>query len=317
MVDGKGTAVNKEYKDRLFNYIFGREENREWTLSLYNAINGSHYSDASLIEFNTIEEILYMGMRNDTSFIVSGEINVYEHQSTFNPNMPLRLLGYVDRLFSAYISTNRLNKYGEQLIMLPYPKLVVFYNGIKEQEDEVILRLSDSFGEAHRNDADIEVRVRMLNVNYGRNSEIMENCRPLYDYAWLIEQIRQNAKEYGIIRAAGRAIELMPDDFVIKGFLMKHKAEVEGMLDTEYKEAEIRELFMEDGRAQERANTERERKRADEECERADQERKRADEECERADQESKRADQESKRAEKAEARVRELEAMLAENRKL
>ena len=298
MDNGTKAVANREYKDRLFNFIFGREENREWTLSLYNAINGSHYSDASLIEFNTLKEILYMGMRNDTSFIVSGEINVYEHQSSYNPNMPVRMLGYVDRLYSGYISQNKLNKYGEKLIMLPYPKLVVFYNGEKELKDEVILKLSDSFDQAHRDNADIEVRVRMINVNYGRNTEIMNICRPLKEYAWLIKEIRQHIKAYGIIEAVDKAIGDMPGDFLIKSFLVKHKAEVEGMLDTEYNEAEIRELFMEDGRAEERINTERESRRADQESR--------------RADQESRRADEQSLRADKAEERIRELEALLA-----
>lgn len=67
--------------------------------------------------------------------------------------------------------------------MLPTPKLVVFYNGLKEQEDETILRLSDSFDADHRIESDIEVRVRMLNVNYGRNKDLMDKCKPLAEYA--------------------------------------------------------------------------------------------------------------------------------------
>ncbi len=87
--------ANGKYRDRLFNFIFGREENREWTLSLYNAINGSDHKDASLIEFNTLEDVIYMGMKNDTSFIVSNSMSVYEHQSSYNPNMPARMLEYL------------------------------------------------------------------------------------------------------------------------------------------------------------------------------------------------------------------------------
>ncbi len=87
--------ANGKYRDRLFNFIFGREENREWTLSLYNAINGSDHKDASLIEFNTLEDVIYMGMKNDTSFILSNRMSVYEHQSSYNPNMPARMLEYL------------------------------------------------------------------------------------------------------------------------------------------------------------------------------------------------------------------------------
>ena len=129
-------------------------------------------------------------------------------------------------------------------------------------------------------------------------SQVLTLLTLLKEYAWLIKEIRQHIKAYGIIEAVDKAIGDMPGDFLIKSFLAKHKAEVEGMLDTEYNEAEIRELFMEDGRAEERINTERESRRADQESKRADEESKRADQESRRADQESERADQECKRAE-------------------
>lgn len=260
----KEIRVNEKHKDRLFNFIFGQEENREWTLSLYNAINGSNYTDASLIEFNTLEGVLYMNMKNDTSFIISGIWNVYEHQSSFNPNMPYRMLEYIVELFSGYVKVNKLNKYGSSLMKFPIPKLVVFYNGIEEKEDEVILRLSDSFDESET-EADIEVKVRMLNVNFGRNKAIMQVCKPLEEYAWVINRIRETQKKYKeVVDAVDEVVESIPNDFVIRDLLIRNRAEVYGMLDTEYNEAEIRELFMEDGRREERANTERERIRADE-----------------------------------------------------
>ena len=260
----KEIRVNEKHKDRLFNFILGQEENREWTLSLYNAINGSNYTDASLIEFNTLEGVLYMNMKNDTSFIISGIWNVYEHQSSFNPNMPYRMLEYIVELFSGYVKVNKLNKYGSSLMKFPIPKFVVFYNGIEEKEDEVILRLSDSFDESET-EADIEVKVRMLNVNFGRNKAIMQACKPLEEYAWVINRIRETQKKYKeVVDAVDEVVESIPNDFVIRDLLIRNRAEVYGMLDTEYNEAEIRELFMEDGRREERANTERERIRADE-----------------------------------------------------
>ncbi len=138
-------TVNREYKDRLLNFIFGSEENRKWTLSLYNAINHSSYEDENEIVFNTIKEVLYLGMHNDTSFLISDMMSVYEAQSTYNPNMPLRQLQYLGHLYESYITANKLNKYGSELLQLPVPKLVVFYNGLKETEDEVILKLTDSY----------------------------------------------------------------------------------------------------------------------------------------------------------------------------
>ncbi|MCR5796738.1 MAG: hypothetical protein K6G63_02330 [Eubacterium sp.] len=255
MSEEANVTVNREYKDRLFNFIFGREENREWTLSLYNAVNGSNHTDPSGIEFNTLEDVLYLGMRNDTSFLISDIMSVYEAQSTFNPNLPLRLLGYVDELYSGYISRNKLNKYGSKLISLPIPKLVVFYNGQTDKMDETIIKLSDSFNESHRAEADIEVKVRMLNVNHGRNCELMEKCKPLAEYAWFVSEIRDYRKSFGIETSVRLAIEAMPDDFVIKIFLVGHMKEVEGMLDREYKEEEVKELFKREGREEGKEET--------------------------------------------------------------
>ena len=242
---------NVQYKDRLFNFLFGLEENKEWTLSLYNAVNGSHYTDPSMIKITTIREVMYLGMHNDVSFLISNEMNLYEQQSTYNPNMPVRLLQYAGNLYEKYFKENSLNKYGVRLLPLPVPKLVVFYNGKKEQPDEMILKLSDSFPEG--SDADIEVKVRMLNVNVGRNQLLLEACKPLGEYSWLVDEVRRNNTtndEDGMSSAIDRAISDMPDSFVIKSFLELHRTEVKGMLLTEYNEAEAMELFREEGRAE-------------------------------------------------------------------
>ena len=249
MSEQETVTVNREYKDRLLNYIFGSEENRKWTLSLYNAINHSSYEDENAIVFNTIKEVLYMGMHNDTSFLISDMMSVYEAQSTYNPNMPLRQLQYLGHLYEGYITDHKLNKYGSELLKLPVPKLVVLYNGRKETEDEVILKLTDSFDEKLRDQSDVEVRVSMLNINYGHNKELLEACRPLNEYAWFIERIREYRKAgYTIENAVSMAISNMPKEFCLKPFLLAHRAEVNEMLLTEYNEAEVMELFKEDGR---------------------------------------------------------------------
>ena len=247
------SIVSREYKDRLFNFLFGAEENKEWTLSLYNAVNRSDYTDASLIQITTIREVMYLSMHNDVSFLISDEMNLYEQQSTFNPNMPLRQLQHAGNLYEKYITEHKMNKFGAKLLQLPVPKLVVFYNGTMDREDETILRLSDSFPAGA--DADIDVRVRMININYGRSEDILETCEPLREYAWLVEEIRKNRKKAEIEEAVDMAIAEMPQDYVIKPFLEAHKVEVKGMLLTEYNEAEAMELFKEDGREEERADT--------------------------------------------------------------
>ena len=223
-------TANNEYKDRLFNFIFGSPENRKWTLSLYNAVNGSAYTDEKEIEINTIKEVLYLGMHNDTSFLISGMMNVYEHQSSFNPNMPLRQLQYLGSLYEGYVTRNKLNKFGSTLVMLPVPKLVVFYNGQRETDDELILRLSDSFKEEHRSESDVEVKVRMLNINYGHNHKLTEACRPLYEYSWLIDRVKSKLRGMTIENALSQAIDEVPDEFVLKSFLKINKSEVSSIL---------------------------------------------------------------------------------------
>ncbi len=244
-----GMAVdNIQYKDRLFNFLFGTEENKAWTLSLYNAVNGSSYTDPAEIEITTIKEVMYLGMHNDVSFLISNEMDLYEQQSTYNPNMPVRLLQYAGNLYEKYINQTGMNKFGDTLIKLPVPRLIVFYNGTRNEPDQKILRLSDAFPEGA--ESDIEVTVRMLNVNYGRNQELLDACKPLAEYAWIVNEVREKnltKDEEGASSAIDQAISSMPDDFVIKPFLVAHRAEVKGMLLTEYNEAEAMEKFEQDG----------------------------------------------------------------------
>ncbi len=185
------SGVNKEYKDRLFVAIFGRRENQKWTLSLYNAVNGTAYKDPEEIEINTMDDSVYMGMKNDVSFILKDLISIYEQQSTYNPNMPLRELIYLGRLYGKYVKQQEKDIYGKSMVMLPVPKLVVFYNGLDDKPDQV-LQLSDAFPNDLKTESDIEVKVRMININYGNNREFLEKCKPLAEYAWFIITLREN-----------------------------------------------------------------------------------------------------------------------------
>ena len=240
---------NREYKSRLFSFIFGREENKHWTLSLYNAIHGTSHNDISDITINTIEDVVYMGMKNDLSILVSENISLYksmelyEQQSSYNLNMPIREFMYAGKLYDKFIHSAKLNRYGKKLLPLPLPKLVVFYNGEDEKADETILSLSDAFKEEirqniiHRysenkdepNDVevsaeverifqetspDIEVKVRMVNINYGHNMEILYACKPLEEYAWFVAQVRNNLAESknGDATRIGNAIDKVIDE---------------------------------------------------------------------------------------------------------
>lgn len=239
--------INREHKDRLFSFLFGGKGKKEWTLSLYNAVNGTGLTDADAIEFTTIEDAVYMGMKNDLSFLLCRVMNVYDQQSTYNPNMPVRELMYAAKLYDKYIHQKKLNIYGKKLVRLPVPRLVVFYNGT-EGEDDQILKLSDTFDPAGEPDkADIEARVRMININYGKNEGLMAACRPLKEYAWLVDRIRRNRESLGLEEAVDEAITGMPGDFEIREFLIGHRAEVKDMCITEYNEAETLQMIREEG----------------------------------------------------------------------
>ena len=119
---------------------------------------------------------------------------------------------------------------------MPRPKCICFYNGRSDRPESEELRLSDAFG----GDGDIEVKVTMININYGKNKALMEACEPLKEYAWLVDAIRKHEKiSHDIEAAVDTVIDEMPDDFLIKKFLLKNKAEVKGMFLTEYDQEKV------------------------------------------------------------------------------
>lgn len=244
------SQIAREYKDRLFAFIFGREENKVWTLSLYNAVNGSHHTDASAIEITTIREVLYLGMHNDVSFIISNELSLYEQQSTYNPNMPVRQFLYASKLIERYLEPMKRKLYWKTVVRIPAPKLVVFYNGMDQHPDESILKLSDAYFEGTK--GDIEVTVRMLNINVGRNKALFDACKPLQEYSWLVDKIRTYSRQMGVEEAIDKTIAEVPENFVLKQFLFEHKAEVKGMILTEYNEEEVMNGFKEEGKEAEK-----------------------------------------------------------------
>ena len=255
--------LNRKYKDTLFRKVFN---NKKDLLSLYNALNNTGHTDESLITINTIEDAIYIGYKNDISFIINSELNLYEHQSSVNPNMPVRGLIYFAELYKGYIDQNNLLIYNERLVKLPFPRYVVFYNGTEEQPEEQELRLSDSFvqvpekeglkdtagTEADKtNKPSVEVVVQLLNINYGCNQELMEKCQKLMEYSKFVALVRVksdmltekykkemksvNKKEI-FAEAVALAIDEAIRDNVLKDILSKNMAEVTDMLLTEFDE---------------------------------------------------------------------------------
>lgn len=182
--------VNREYKGRLFRFVFGAEENKVYLLSLCNAVSGTNYTDVDDIEITTLNDAIYIKMKNDISFLIDSQMNLFEHQSTFNPNMPLRGIEYFAELYGNYIKANGLNIYVNSLQKIPTPRYFVFYNGTEEQPDVVKLKLSDAF-QIPDDSGEFEWTATMLNINYEHNQKLLEQCQPLYEYAHFIKLVKE------------------------------------------------------------------------------------------------------------------------------
>ena len=243
------TRVNRNFKDSLFRIVFhGKEE----LLSLYNAVNGSAYTNADDLKINTLEDVVYMGMKNDISFLFASYLNLYEAQSTSNPNMPLRGTIYFADLLKGWIESNQLDIYSERQIMLPTPKFIVFYNGLKEEPERKILRLSDAFEGQQDAEAALECTAVMLNINYGYNRELMEKCQMLHDYSWFVDAVRQGVRAGKTLEnAVDEAIDQSLKEGVLRDLLRKNRAEVKRVVLAEYNEElhlkNVRECGYEEG----------------------------------------------------------------------
>ena len=242
-------TVNRQYKDRLFKFIF--KEKRD-LLQLYNAINNTNYDNPDDIEVNTLDDVVYMSMKNDISFLVTDVLNLYEHQSTFNPNLPLRGLLYFAALYKKLVG-NRKELYSTKMVEVPYPQFIVFYNGTKKEPERRELRLSDAFPKwLKRDNASLECRTIVLNINLGYNKEIMEKCRKLKEYAEFIAKVREYiGKRYDIENAVNEAIRDCIEEGILEDVLRTHREEVFSMFLTEYdQEAHIgyeKEISFEEG----------------------------------------------------------------------
>lgn len=226
--------VRRDHKSRLFPKIF---EDKQSLLELYNAVNGSDYGNPEDLIVSTIDDILYMGMKNDLSFLVENRMNLYEHQSTWNPNMPLRGLFYFSRLYQGYVAEMNLDIYSQVRLKLPAPEYVVFYNGGAEMPDRLVLKLSDSFPAREDGVHALECRAIVFNINFGHNQELMKSCRKLYEYSYLIARIREFLSDGLTLTAAvDKAVETCIRENVLADFLKKHRAEVKEMILTEYNE---------------------------------------------------------------------------------
>ncbi len=236
-----GMHVKRTYKSRLFEMIFSE---KRALLELYNAMNGTDYNDPELLEINTLENAIYMSMRNDLSFIIDSRLTLYEHQSTYSPNLPLRCLMYVSDLYS--VMTKDENLYGKKPIRIPTPRFVIFYNGTEKLEDMKVLRLSDAFTVPEREYA-LELTAVLFNINPGHNTKLLDTCKTLKDYSEYVARVREYACSMDLEAAVELAITECIREDILAGFLRKNRAEAKSVSIYEYDEEKHMRQVKEEG----------------------------------------------------------------------
>lgn len=244
-------GVNRKHKDRVFTMLFGYEKYKKNLLSLFNALNETNYTNPNDLEINTLDDVFYMKMKNDVSCIIDSRIALYEHQSTWSYNLPMRGFRYSAELYNKYIIANNIDLYRRKLIKFPTPQYYVFYNGEEERPEREVLKLSDAF-QVPVKEGKFEWTAVVLNINHGHNQKLLEQCSILGEYGILIGKIRefrQDAQE--LKEAIVEAIEYCISNDILREFLLEHKSEVTDMLKMEYDEAKtmahIREDSYEEG----------------------------------------------------------------------
>jgi len=230
-------GANTKYKDSVFSLLFS---DPDLLRELYCALEGVALPSDIPVTINTLQNVLFMDRINDISFEIGGKLVVLiEHQSTINPNMALRLLLYIARVYEKVVGDK--NIYASNLIRLPRPKFFVLYNGVSPYPDEETLRLSEAFEQAaslgmpEKEIPSLELVAKVININQGRNGEIVRRCKTLNGYCAFIGKVREYESEgYSLEEAIRKAVMYCRDHDILKEFLEANASEVVNMLMTEW-----------------------------------------------------------------------------------
>ena len=237
--------VNRTYKSTVFIMLF---EDRNNLLELYNGMSGKHYTNPELLEIYTLENAIYMSIKNDISFLIDGRLSLYEHQSTYSPNLPLRFLFYISHLYSRMTKDDNL--YGTKKVHIPEPEFVIFYNGREEMPERQVLKLSDMYTTKDKQ-VRLELEAVMLNISGENNHKLKAACHTLREYAIYTDKIRKYTEIMGLSDAVERAIQECIEQGVLKDFLERHRTEAKAMSIFEYDQEkhmrQEREAAWEDG----------------------------------------------------------------------
>jgi len=244
-------ATNIKYKDSVFSFLFS---DPNVLRELYAALTGAILPPDVPVTINTLQDVLFMDMVNDISFEIGGKLVVLiEHQSTINPNMALRLLMYIARVYEKIIGGK--NIYASRLIPIPRPEFFVLYNGRAPYPDHTTLKLSDVFentdvlGISGKGSPALELVVKVLNINQGRNEGIATKCETLAGYSAFIGKVREFEKESETREEAmKKAVRYCRDHDILKEFLEHNATEVMNMLTTEWNWDDAKQVWHDEGR---------------------------------------------------------------------
>jgi predicted transposase/invertase (TIGR01784 family) len=224
--------AKRKYKDSVFTSLF---KDKKRLLELYNALDGTSYKNPNIISINTLEGVLFPDRQNDISFTIGDKLVVLiEHQSRINENMPLRFLIYISKVYEKIIDSD--NIYKRELIKIPKPEFIVLYNGIDKYPKEKILKLSDAFEKAGMKAPELELSVRVLNINKGHNLKLERRSKSLAGYSAFVAKVRefQSAGD-SLKKAIEKAVVYCIGKGILRDYLKQHSSEVVNMLYTEFK----------------------------------------------------------------------------------
>ena len=223
---------NRRYKDSVFVDLFSEDEKaKENFLSLYNALHGTNVTAIDQLRTIRLDKVLYMSFYNDVSYLVDNKMIILaEHQSTINPNMPLRCLEYVSRLYEKLFESKE--KYSRKLLNIPRPEFYVFYNGIEPYPCDQILKLSHAFIEQSEQPS-LELIVKVVNINRHTEHPLLETCKPMREYSIFVQTVRK-WQQQDSVTGFHKAIEECIANNILREYLERKTKEVINMLIAEY-----------------------------------------------------------------------------------
>lgn len=221
----KSDNPNRKYKDTVFRRLFSEKDK---IIELYNALEGTDYGLDTKVEIKTLESVFFIDRENDLCFTIADRYIVMgEHQSTINPNIPLRDSIYFGRIFEHLVKGDYI--YGEKLVKIPTPEFYLMYNGTKDW-DTGLLRLSDCF-ESPAPENSMELVVKVVNVSYNEKSEVLQRSETLMGYSKLISYIQEGLKhELELSEAIDASIKRCINEGVLEKFLRENGREIGNML---------------------------------------------------------------------------------------